>query len=142
MPKKLTKNQQKILALLTDAVVEVSAQELYFQMKQQGLRIGLATVYRTLKFLKIRGEVQERVTPDGESFYSAINAVEHHHHHLNCVSCGGAYPIDSCPISHQINEWCSTQKFKFYYHTLEFFGLCENCQENYEEEAAECLSAS
>ncbi|OKH19203.1 Fur family transcriptional regulator [[Limnothrix rosea] IAM M-220] len=140
MPKKLTKNQQKILALITTLKGEVSAQDLHFQIKQQGLRIGLATVYRTLKLLKIEGKIQERVTPDGESFYSTINAVDHHHHHLNCVNCGESYPMDSCPLSHKISEWCSEQKFKVYYHTLEFFGLCETCQQNYDE--AECLSAN
>ncbi len=128
MTKKLTKNQQKILGLISASSAEMSAQNLHFQIKQQGLRIGLATVYRTLKVLKIEGKIQERVTPDGESFYSAINAVEHHHHHLNCVSCGESYPMDSCPLSFKINEWCNDQKFQVYYHTLEFFGLCENCQ--------------
>ncbi|AFY38779.1 zinc uptake regulator, Fur family [[Leptolyngbya] sp. PCC 7376] len=140
MPKKTTKNQQRILALLTDAAGEVSAQDIHFQIKQQELRIGLATVYRTLKRLKIEGKIQERITPDGESFYSTINAVEHHHHHLNCVNCGESYPMESCPLSHKISEWCNAQKFQVYYHTLEFFGLCENCQDNYDD--AECLSAN
>jgi Fur family ferric uptake transcriptional regulator len=139
MSKKFTKNQQQILGLLTELNGEISAQNLYFQIKEQGLRIGLATIYRTLKVLKIEGEIQERVTPDGESFYSKINAVDHHHHHLNCVNCGKAYPLDICPLSHQITEWCNAQKFQVYYHTLEFFGLCVDCQD--QTPAAAYLSA-
>lgn len=140
MSNKRTKNQQQILKLISDNSEEMSAQNLHFQIQKQGLRIGLATVYRTLKLLKIEGEIQERVTPDGESFYSTINSVDHHHHHLNCVNCGKSYPMNICPLSQQITDWCSSQKFKVYYHTLEFFGLCASCQG--QDVSSECLSAN
>ena len=130
MAKKLTKKQQKILRLIKDSAKEMSAQDLHFQLKEQGVGIGLATVYRSLKILKIEGEIQERITPDSESFYSLINSVEHHNHHLNCVHCGESYLMDSCPLNHQISEWCNEQQFKVFYHTLEFFGLCEACQKS------------
>lgn len=139
--KNLTKNQQKILEILTDLKTEISAQDLHFQIKEQGFRIGLATIYRTLKRLKIEGEIQERITPEGESFYSKIDAAAHHHHHLNCVNCGESYPMATCPINKQISEWCQQQKFKVYYHTLEFFGLCADCQRDHDDNAA-CLSAN
>ena len=128
MSKKLTKNQQRIFDQIYISSSEITAQSLHSKLKQIGHKIGLATVYRTLKFLKIEGKIQERIAPDGESYYSQINAVAHHHHHMNCVRCGESYPIDCCPISEQINEWCDDKNFKVYYHTLEFFGICENCQ--------------
>ncbi|MBV5257883.1 transcriptional repressor [Synechococcus moorigangaii CMS01] len=140
MSKKLTKNQQKILQLIQAKDTETSAQNLHFEMQQAGLKIGLATVYRALKLLKVEGQIQERVTPEGESFYSKIDATEHHHHHLNCVNCGQSYPLDICPISQKITDWCRNQKFKVYYHTLEFFGLCADCQA--QAETSECLSAN
>lgn len=144
MAKKFTKNQQKILDLIRATTAEISAQNLHFQIQQTGIRIGLATVYRTLKLLKIEGEIQERITPEGESVYSKIDAVEHHHHHLNCVNCGKSYPMASCPLEHQIDAWCANQalrkEFKIYYHTLEFFGLCGDCQS--QETDAACLNAN
>lgn len=140
MSKKHTKNQQQILSLIQRKTDEISAQSLHFQMQQDGIKMGLATVYRTLKLLKIEGEIQERVSPEGESFYSKIDAVDHHHHHLNCVNCGKSYPMDICPLSKQISDWCNTQKFKVYYHTLEFFGLCAACQT--QEGNAECCNAN
>lgn len=130
MSKKLTKNQQKIFDQLWLSSTEITAQDLHIKLKAAGHKMGLATVYRTLKLLKIEGKIQERVTPDGESFYSKINAIAHHYHHLNCVSCGKSYPVESCPLNQNISTWCHEQKFKVYYHTLEFFGLCENCQIN------------
>lgn len=129
MSKKLTKNQQKVFDYIAASSSEISAQSLHFQLKEAGLKIGLATVYRTLKILKIAGKIQERVTPEGESFYSQINTnAHHHHHHLNCVNCGKSYPMDCCPVDRQIDLWSKTQEFQIFYHTLEFFGLCEACQ--------------
>ncbi|BAW95647.1 ferric uptake regulation protein [[Synechococcus] sp. NIES-970] len=140
MSKKLTKNQQQILQLIQTKEGEISAQSLHLEMKQAGITIGLATVYRALKLFKVEGKIQERVTPEGESFYSKIDAPEHHHHHLNCVNCGQSYPLDSCPIGQKITDWCQTQKFKVYYHTLEFFGLCADCQA--QGESVECFNAN
>lgn len=64
MSKKLTKNQRTILQLIQAKETETSAQNLHFEMQQTGLKIGLATVYRALKLLKVEGKIQERVTPE------------------------------------------------------------------------------
>ncbi len=122
-----TKNQKLILALLQNIDTEISAQELHFNLRQQGSTTGLATVYRTLKSLHKKGLIQERVSPSGESLYSIIKN-EHHPHHLNCVSCGESIPLKDCPIDEQLHQWCESQNFTVYYHTLEFFGICDNCQ--------------
>lgn len=126
MSTRTTKSQNLILSLLKKTEEETSAQQLHYLLRQQGSKIGLATVYRTLKSLLLEGMVQERVTPTGESLYSLIT--NSHHHHLNCVNCGQSVPIDACPIGQKLTEWCHSQKFTVYYHTLEFFGLCSSCQ--------------
>ncbi|AFZ48606.1 ferric uptake regulator, Fur family [Cyanobacterium stanieri PCC 7202] len=123
-----TKNQKLILALLEKINTEISAQEIHFSLRQQGSSTGLATVYRTLKALHQEGLIQERVSPTGESLYSVIKH-EHHPHHLNCVSCGESIPLNDCPIDQQLHQWCESQNFTVYYHTLEFFGLCDRCQQ-------------
>lgn len=125
---KFTKNQQQILHLLEDLDEEISAQELHLKIRQSNLKIGLATVYRSLKSLHLQGIIQERINPNGESLYELIK--ETHQHHLNCVNCGRSTILrgEYCPINHKLTDWCLTQNFKLYYHTLEFFGLCENCQ--------------
>ena len=50
-------------------------------------------------------------------------------HHLNCLNCQRSIVIDDCPISGKLDRWFQSQEFKVYYHTLEFFGLCTDCQE-------------
>ncbi len=128
---KLTKNQKIILQILTSINQEITAQELYIKSRDNNSKIGLATVYRTLKTLHLQGLIQERNNLNGESLYSLIEENHHHNHHFNCINCGESVVLkqDFCPIDNIFNQWCSSQKFKLYYHTLEFFGICETCQE-------------
>jgi len=123
-----TKNQTLILALLKKIKEEISAQQIHFKLREQGSSTGLATVYRSLKALHQEGLIQERVSPSGEAFYSIIKH-EHHPHHLNCVSCGESIPLRDCPIDEQLHQWCESKNFTVYYHTLEFFGVCDYCQQ-------------
>ncbi len=68
---RLTKNQQKIFNLLQEVNTEITAQDLHLQLRQQKSKIGLATVYRTLKNLHLQGIIQERITQNGESLYQS-----------------------------------------------------------------------
>ncbi len=122
----LTKNQQKILDLLKELNIEITAQDLHLQLRQQKSKIGLATIYRTLKTLHLRGIIQERITTNGESLYQLI---DHHTHHLNCIHCGKSELIQekNCIVDRH-HHILPEEKFKLYYHTLEFYGLCEHCQ--------------
>lgn len=121
------KNHKLILEKLNKSKDEISAQKLHFDLRQKGSKIGLATVYRTLKHLHQEGVIQERIASSGECLYSIIEH-ENHPHHLNCVSCGVSIPLNNCPIDAQLHQWCESQNFTVFYHTLEFFGLCENCR--------------
>ena len=106
---------------------EIDAQDLYLELQRQGKKIGLATVYRALKTLHKQGSIQERMSTNGKSLYSATSF--HQRHHLNCLNCQRSIVIDNCPINGKLDRWFQSQKFKVYYHTLEFFGLCTDCQE-------------
>ncbi|MEL6442234.1 MAG: Fur family transcriptional regulator [Cyanobacteria bacterium J06621_8] len=105
---------------------EIDAQDLHLELRLRGKKLGLATVYRALKTLHKQGSIQERKSAEGKSLYSAISF--HQQHHLNCLHCQRSMVIDSCPINGKLAHWSQSQEFKVYYHTLEFFGLCADCQ--------------
>lgn len=87
--------------------------------------MGLATVYRALDALKLEGVVQVRTLATGESLYSLVQRDQHH---LTCLQCGNSIPIHECPV-HDLEEHLNeSYQFKIYYHMLEFFGLCTDCQ--------------
>lgn len=121
-----TRNQERILNLLQTLNRAISAQDIYVQLRKNSQGIGLATVYRALEALKLEGVVQLRTLASGESLYSSVQQDKHH---LTCLQCGKSIPIDECPVHELETQLHSTHKFKIFYHTLEFFGLCKRCQQ-------------
>ena len=126
MTSRRTRSQTQVLDLLKQLESAISAQDLYAQLKQRQIRVGLATVYRALDSLKLEGAVQMRTLPNGESLYSLAQTDKHH---LTCLRCDRSIEVAECPVhalEHHLNE---SHQFQIFYHTLEFFGLCEDCQE-------------
>ncbi|GAB4227992.1 MAG: Fur family transcriptional regulator [Stanieria sp.] len=120
-----TRSQERILQLLKNVKGAISAQDLYIQLRKSNQNMGLATVYRSLEALKLQGEIQVRTLPNGESVYSSIHQDQHH---LTCVNCGISIPIAECPVHNLEHQLEQSHNFKVYYHTLEFFGVCDRCQ--------------
>ncbi len=119
-----TRSQERIMTLLQSLKRPISAQDLYIELRNREQDMGLATVYRSLEALKLQGAVQVRTLANGESVYSPIKSDRHH---LTCLNCGISVPIDQCPVHDLEQQLEKSHTFKVYYHTLEFFGLCQKC---------------
>lgn len=126
MKARRTRNQERIIDLLKTLDRSISAQDLYIELRNRSLAMGLATVYRSLESLKLEGVVQSRATAGGEALYSLV---QEDRHHLTCLQCGNSIPIDQCPVHDLEVQLNQSYKFKIYYHMLEFFGLCMQCQQ-------------
>lgn len=120
---RLTRNQQAVLDVLHQQADALSAQELYSLLRQRQA-IGLATVYRALETLKLHGLIKSRVRANGEALYSPVVSDQHY---LTCLQCGQSFPLDHCPVQELESRLHGSIQFKIYYHTLEFFGICEPC---------------
>ncbi len=120
-----TRSQERILTLLKSLKQAISAQDIYIKLREGKDSMGLATVYRSLETLKLEGVVQVRTVANGESLYSTAKEDKHH---LTCLQCGASIPIYECPVHELENQLHQSHQFKIFYHTLEFFGLCEACQ--------------
>lgn len=120
-----TRSQTQILDLLKQLEEATSAQDLYVQLRDRNISMGLATVYRALESLKLDGSVQVRKLSSGESLYSLAQADTHH---LTCVRCGNSEVMEECPVHGLEGHLTESHHFQIFYHTLEFFGLCEKCQ--------------
>jgi len=125
------RSQERIHKLLKQLGREISAQELYVELRNHHQNTGMATVYRALEALKLAGVVQARPLPNGSAVYSLIQDK----HHLTCLQCGASTPIEHCPVHELEAQLRASKPFKIYYHTLEFFGLCSQCQLQLDNEA-------
>ncbi|MDZ8029124.1 MAG: Fur family transcriptional regulator [Nostoc sp. SerVER01] len=120
-----TRSQERILNLLKTIKKGISAQDIYVELRNSNQGMGLATVYRSLEALKLEGMVQMRNLANGEALYSLTQQDKHH---LTCLQCGISIQINQCPVHNLEDQLEANHKFKIFYHTLEFFGLCSQCQ--------------
>jgi len=120
----LPRSQQAVLDMLAEQGQPCSAQQLY-RLLRRHQSIALATVYRALEGLKRKGFVHSRASIHGELLYSLTDQEQHY---LTCLHCGQSFPLERCPIEGLAQVQPSVE-FKIYYHTLEFFGLCEPCSQ-------------
>ena len=120
-----TRSQKRILNFLQTVNRAISAQDIYVELRSQNQGMSLATVYRALEALKREGALQVRMLPNGESLYSCVQQDKHH---LTCLQCGKSISLDKCPVQELETQLHNSYKFKIFYHTLEFFGLCNQCQ--------------
>ncbi len=120
-----TRSGERIFNLLKSLNRAISAQDIYVELRNRNQTVGLATVYRALEALKLEGVVQVRTLTSGESLYGLVQQDKHH---LTCLVCGKSIPIHQCPVHELETQLNQSHKFKIFYHTLEFFGLCNHCQ--------------
>ncbi len=124
MKAKRTRSQERILHLLKTTGRSISAQDIYMELRESEHSMGLATVYRSLDALKLEGVVQVRTLASGESLYSSSQQDKHH---LTCLQCGASISLEICPVRDLETKLEQSHRFTIFYHTLEFFGLCNIC---------------
>src|SRR5919108_6668518 len=65
----------------------LTAQEIFDQLRSEGSRVGIASVYRTLEQLTRDGFVQRIDIGEGTSRFEPVLSGGGHHHHLVCDDC-------------------------------------------------------
>jgi Fur family transcriptional regulator, ferric uptake regulator len=103
-----------------------SAQDIYADMRAEGAKIGLTTVYRALQALTESAEVDVLRTGDGEAVYRACRT-EFHHHHLVCRVCGRTIEVAGPAVEHWAEKVGAEHGFAEVTHTVEIFGTCPDC---------------
>jgi Fur family ferric uptake transcriptional regulator len=87
----------------------------------------LATIYRTVSVLEKSNIIKRCEFGDGTARYELYEREEHHHHHLVCKVCKKIEILDDCEL-HNIDQFAKKRGFSDISHSLEFFGICPECQ--------------
>ncbi len=118
-----TAKRESVLQSLAGAKEPLSADEL----QQRHRQIDLVTIYRMLEDLAKAGLVQSVIWRDGIRRYeSSLHA---HHHHLVCDNCGD---VEDVVVPHDqkiVKLVAARHRFQTRQHSMEFFGLCADCQQ-------------
>ena len=126
MSQRPTRQRTAVAAALTGVTGFVSAQDLHEKLRAGGESVGLTTVYRHLQALADAGEVDVLRTHDGEAAYRQC-AVEDHHHHLVCRTCGRAEEVTGPAVEAWAEAVGAEHGFVDITHTVEIFGTCAAC---------------
>ena len=106
----------------------MSAEELYKTLQNQGERIGLSTVYRTLHLLARIGILRELELAEGHKHYELNLPELHNHHHLVCTGCNSIIEFEDETIEKLQDDIAARHGFLIKSHKLEIYGLCTNCR--------------
>jgi len=117
-----------ILELIGRQHCVLSAQEIADELRQQGSRVGVATVYRTLELLEAMKLVQRLDVGGGSARYEpALPGGEHHHHHLVCDRCGRVTPFEDQKLERAIENLARRLEYRVGDHDVILRGSCPEC---------------
>lgn len=125
VPVRQTRQRAAVRALFAGSDEFHTAQQVHGALLEQGDKVGLATVYRTLQSMAEANELDAVRSPEGEMTYRACSSG--HHHHLICRNCGKAVEIEAAVVEAWAETVARQHGFRDAGHELEMFGLCQDC---------------
>lgn len=103
----------------------VDVSQIIDSLKRTELNTNRVTVYRIMDYLYQNGIVDRMEFGEGKFRYEIKKA---HHHHLICTNCGKIEEVQGDFLQKLEEEIYKTKGFRVKSHSLEFFGLCADCQ--------------
>lgn len=113
-------------AAIADVFLQTSRpltpQEILEFAQKQVPKLGIATVYRTVKSLTEEGDLVTVDAPGEPTRFE--NAGKQHHHHFSCRVCGRMFEMAGCPggIAALVPEG-----FEMEDHEFIVYGRCKTC---------------
>jgi len=117
-----TSQRRAILQVVQDARRPLSPQEILERAQAAVPKLGIATVYRSMKMLEESGDVVPVDLP-GEGRRYERSGMKHHHH-FSCRTCGRVYDLDGCPGN---IDRLLPAGFKLEHHEILLYGVCDRC---------------
>ena len=117
-----TRQRRAIVKTVGEAGRPLGPQEILERAQRYVPRLGIATVYRTIRGLVESGTFRVVKLPGAADRYET--AGKHHHHHFHCRDCDGVFELDSC--TDDFRE-LAPSGFKLDHHEVTLYGLCPSC---------------
>ncbi|MEC4763151.1 Fur family transcriptional regulator [Mycobacterium sherrisii] len=123
----MTAQQRAVLELLQRSDRFRSAQQLHLELRHDdGVRIGLVTVYRILHAFADQDIVETQRAEDGEMLYR-LRTVSGHRHYLLCRQCGFAIGFTVDDVECLTTQLARQHHFTGVAHQIDFYGTCPQC---------------
>jgi Fur family ferric uptake transcriptional regulator len=135
---RITNERFLILDAALDMEGHFDADELFFKMKNDYLKVSRATVYKTLELMS-ECNILTKHNFKGDRTRFETKYGRNIHYHIICVSCNKILEFEAPKIEQLQDKVCKENNLVSIDHTLQVFATCnekETC-ENYKEIAAQ-----
>lgn len=106
----------------------LSAEDLCYQLEEEGNPISLSTIYRTVKLMSRMGILRELELAEGHKHYELNQPYPHHHHHLICVKCSKTIEFKSDSVLKIGSKTANKEGYHLLDCQLSIHALCPQCQ--------------
>ena len=126
---KFTLQREVILKTLYDSDEHLTPEALHrlIQSKYPDLKIGIATVYRTLSLLE-DSDIVTSLSFGTQGKKYELGAKEHHDHMI-CTECGDITEFVDEEIEKRQEKIAKEFGFAMKDHSMQIYGICKKCQE-------------
>ena len=122
-----SEQREQILDIFLKTEKHPTINDLYDLVRKKNPKIGLATVYRSMKVICDAGLARETDFGDGTKRFE--HKYKHQHHdHLVCLKCGRIVEVMSPEIEKLQESLARRHKFKAVRHRMQIFGICRTCK--------------
>lgn len=128
---RITPQREQLLGLFHELPEgeHLSAEELLKELKTKDIKISLATLYRSLKFLVKNGFLRELDFGEDHKHYELKNSGNKQHHHLVCNVCGLTVEFEDKNLyNYALKIAKDNNNFEINDYQLKIFGICERCR--------------
>ncbi len=115
-----------VMKLLERTAMPVDINTIKEHLDKETISIDAATVFRIMNMFTRKGITRQISFNEGKFRYELASREDHHH--LICQNCGRVEDFSDCAIPDLEKDIQKKKKFLVKNHSLEFFGLCFNCQ--------------
>jgi Fur family ferric uptake transcriptional regulator len=130
--RRLTRQRQLVLEILQDSSEHLDADAVYELAKSRGLKVSLATIYRSLSLLKDLGLVEEHRFGEDHGHFETTQ--DGPHAHFTCLRCGRVVELEAPKIITAARAHGERAGFRVVEVTLHLSGYCDECQNEMREE--------
>jgi Fur family transcriptional regulator, ferric uptake regulator len=106
----------------------LSAQEIADRLREEGSRVGTASVYRALDLLDGIGLLQRVEVGEGGTRYEPVVPGGEHHHHVVCESCGRISAFEDEGLERAIGRLGRRLGHRVSGHDVLIRGRCSRCE--------------
>jgi Fur family ferric uptake transcriptional regulator len=123
----VTRQRREVLAAVLRLGGHPSVERIQHDLAQRGVRVGTATIYRTLDLLVESGLVREHDFGEGfRRFEPAAGPVRHEH--LICERCARVMEFSNERLERMLEMIADESEFLHRRHRVEVYGLCAECR--------------